>query len=206
MPWIIERKHDHVAVVTMNTNKVNAQNPTFFDDLHMHSTASKRSSRTAQPFSPARPPPSRRDSISATTSPCSRSNHSRRSMRGSMPIAPPIFASSRILGQPWRRSTAMHTPAAYCEIIKHAIGPRAANELTLFGQVYDLAAATRMGVIDKSAGPSRLLDDAVAWAALVPPDCYPAYAVREARFAGDDEGRDRRRGAARSGLVVASHV
>jgi enoyl-CoA hydratase/carnithine racemase len=24
----------HVAVVTMNTNKVNAQNPTFFDDLH----------------------------------------------------------------------------------------------------------------------------------------------------------------------------
>ena len=25
MPWIIERKHDHVAVLTMNTNKVNAQ-------------------------------------------------------------------------------------------------------------------------------------------------------------------------------------
>jgi hypothetical protein len=22
MPWTIERKHDHVAVVTMNTNKV----------------------------------------------------------------------------------------------------------------------------------------------------------------------------------------
>ena len=34
MSWSIERKHDHVAVVTMNTNKVNAQNPTFFDDLH----------------------------------------------------------------------------------------------------------------------------------------------------------------------------
>lgn len=34
MPWTIERKHDHVAVVTMNTNKVNAQNPPFFDDLH----------------------------------------------------------------------------------------------------------------------------------------------------------------------------
>ena len=25
MPWTIERKHPHVAVVTMNTNKVNAQ-------------------------------------------------------------------------------------------------------------------------------------------------------------------------------------
>ena len=34
MPWTIERKHDHVAVVMMNTNKVNAQNPAFFDDLH----------------------------------------------------------------------------------------------------------------------------------------------------------------------------
>jgi enoyl-CoA hydratase len=34
MPWTIERKHDHVAVVTMNTNKVNAQNPAFFGDLH----------------------------------------------------------------------------------------------------------------------------------------------------------------------------
>jgi enoyl-CoA hydratase len=34
MPWIIERQHPHVAVVTMNTNKVNAQNPAFFTDLH----------------------------------------------------------------------------------------------------------------------------------------------------------------------------
>lgn len=34
MTWTIERKHDHVAVVTMSTNKVNAQNPTFFGDLH----------------------------------------------------------------------------------------------------------------------------------------------------------------------------
>jgi len=34
MPWKIERKHEHVVVVTMNTNKVNAQNPAFFADLH----------------------------------------------------------------------------------------------------------------------------------------------------------------------------
>jgi enoyl-CoA hydratase len=67
-------------------------------------------------------------------------------------------------------------PAVYCEIIKHAIGPRAASELTLFGQVYDLVAALKMGVIGKTAAPGRLLDDAVTWAALVPPDCYPAYA------------------------------
>ena len=67
-------------------------------------------------------------------------------------------------------------PAVYCEIIKYAIGTQAASELTLFGQVYDLAAASRMGVVQKTVAPDRLLDDAVAWAALVPPDCYPAYA------------------------------
>jgi enoyl-CoA hydratase len=44
-------------------------------------------------------------------------------------------------------------PAVYCEIIKHAIGQRAGSELTLFGQVYDLAAAVKMGVISKTAAP-----------------------------------------------------
>jgi enoyl-CoA hydratase/carnithine racemase len=34
-------------------------------------------------------------------------------------------------------------PAVYCEIIKHAIGSTSSNEMTLFGQVYDLAAAQR---------------------------------------------------------------
>ena len=34
MAWSIERRTQHVALVTMNTNKANAQNPTFFDDLH----------------------------------------------------------------------------------------------------------------------------------------------------------------------------
>jgi enoyl-CoA hydratase len=67
-------------------------------------------------------------------------------------------------------------PAVYCEIIKHAIGPRAASELTLCGRVHNLAAALKMGVICETAAPGRLLDDAVAWAALVPPDGYPAYA------------------------------
>ena len=67
-------------------------------------------------------------------------------------------------------------PAVYCEIIKHAIGPRSAFELTLFGQVYDLAAATRLGVVQQTVAPDKLLEAAVAWAALVPPDCYTAYA------------------------------
>jgi enoyl-CoA hydratase len=36
-------------------------------------------------------------------------------------------------------------PAVYCEIIKYAVGTSSAREMTLFGQVYDLAAAQRMG-------------------------------------------------------------
>lgn len=34
MAWLIERRAEHVALVTMMTNKVNAQNPAFFADLH----------------------------------------------------------------------------------------------------------------------------------------------------------------------------
>ena len=34
MAWSIERRTQHVALVTMNTNKANAQNRTFFEDLH----------------------------------------------------------------------------------------------------------------------------------------------------------------------------
>jgi enoyl-CoA hydratase len=44
-----------------------------------------------------------------------------------------------------------------------------------FGQVYDLETASRMGVVQKTVAPDQLLDAAVAWAAHVTPDCYPAY-------------------------------
>jgi enoyl-CoA hydratase len=67
-------------------------------------------------------------------------------------------------------------PAVYVEIIKHAVGLPAASELTLFGQIYDLPAASRMGIVHKAVAAARLLEAAVAWAALMPVDCYPAYA------------------------------
>ena len=67
-------------------------------------------------------------------------------------------------------------PAVYCEIIKHAVGPRSACELTLFGQIHDLAAATQLGIVQQTVAPDKLLDAAVARAALVPPDCHTAYA------------------------------
>ena len=209
MPWRIERKHDHVAVVTMNTNKVNAQNPAFFGDLHAafdrleaeFSNCAVVLTGTGTVFSAGLdfdhhfPLFARRslkeidewfDAYRATNL---------RLFTCPRPTVAAInghaYAGGLItaLGCDYRIASegalqfslnevpiGIPMPAIYCEIIKHAIGPRAARELTLFGQVHDLAAAVKMGVIGKAAAPGRLLDDAVAWAALVPPDCYPVYA------------------------------
>jgi hypothetical protein len=46
----IERKHDHVVVVTMNTNKVNAQTRRSLPISMPRSIASKPSSMTAPSF------------------------------------------------------------------------------------------------------------------------------------------------------------
>ena len=80
-------------------------------------------------------------------------------------------------------------PAVFFEIIEYTIGAQAATEFTLFGQIYDLEAASRMGVVQKTVPPRQLLDASVAWAAHVAPDCYPAYSVK-ALLAGNDDGRD----------------
>ena len=48
--------------------------------------------------------------------------------------------------------------------------------MALFGQVYDLAAAQRMGVVNRIVPPERLIEEAVAWAGAVEPGCHPAYA------------------------------
>jgi enoyl-CoA hydratase len=209
MPWTIERKHDHVAVVTMNTNNVNAQNPAFFGDLHAafdrleaeFSDCAVVLTGTGAVFSAGLdfdhhfPLFARRslkeidewfDAYRATNL---------RLFTCPRPTVAAInghaYAGGLItaLGCDYRIASegalqfslnevpiGIPMPAVYCEIIKYAIGARAASELTLFGQVHHLAAAVKMGVIGKTAAPGRLLDDAVAWAALVPPDCYPTYA------------------------------
>jgi len=209
MPWTIERKHDHVAVVTMNTNKVNAQNPGFFADLHAafdrleaeFSDCAVVLSGTGAVFSAGLdfdyhfPLFARRSlkEIDAWFEAYRTTNL--RLFTYPRPTVAAInghaYAGGLItaLGCDHRIAAegtlqfalnevliGIPMPAVYCEIIKHTIGPRAANELTLLGRVYDLAAVVKMGVIGKTAAPGRLLDDAVAWAALVSPDCYPAYA------------------------------
>jgi enoyl-CoA hydratase len=209
MPWTIEQKHDHVVVVTMNTNKVNAQNPAFFSDLHAafdrleteFHDCSVVLTGTGNVFSAG----------------LDLDHHFAMFARQDLDEIDKWFAAYRTTNlrlftypRPTVAAINGHTyaggfitaidcdyriaaegvlqfalnevpigipmPAVYCEIIKYAIGTKAASEFTLFGQVHDLEAAKRMGVVHKAVSTEKLLDAAVAWAALVPPDCYTAYA------------------------------
>jgi enoyl-CoA hydratase len=209
MPWTIERKHDHVAVVTMNTNKVNAQNPAFFADLHaafdrleakfnecaVVLTGTGAVFSAGLDFDHHFPLYARRSlkEIDAWFDAYRTTNlrlftHPRPTVAA---INGHAYAGGLITAFDCDYRIASEgalqfslnevpigipMPAVYCEIIKHAIGTQAASELTLFGQIYDLAAAIRMGVVQKTVAPDNLLDAAIAWAAVVPPDCYPAYA------------------------------
>jgi len=209
MSWSIERRHDHVAVVTMNTNKVNAQNPAFFADLHaafdrldkefsdcgVVLTGTGAVFTAGLDFDHHFPLFARRSlkEIDAWFDAYRATNM--RLFAYPRPTVAAInghaFAGGLITAFVCDHRVAAEgalqfalnevpigipMPAAYCEIIKHAVGPRVACELTLFGRVYDLAAAARMGIVHQTVAPDRLLDAAVAWAALVPPDCYTAYA------------------------------
>ena len=209
MPWNIERKHPNVAVVTMNTNKVNAQNPAFFADLH---TAFDRLESEFADCAVV---------LTGTgavfTAGLDFDHHFPMFARRSIKEIDAWFEAYRVTNlrlftypRPTVAAINGHAyaggfitaincdhriaadgplqfalnevpigipmPAVYCEIIKHAIGTRAASELTLFGQIYDLTAAIRMGVVQQTVAPDALLEAAVTWARLVPPDCYTAYA------------------------------
>ena len=209
MPWTIERKHDHVAVVTMNTNKVNAQNPAFFGDLHAafdrleeefsdcavvltsmgavfsagldldHHFAmfARRSLKEIDAWFDAYRATNLRLFTYPRPTVAAINGHS---YAGGLITA--LDCDHRIATEGALQFSlnevpiGIPMPAVYCEIIKHAVGSRSASELTLFGQVYDLAAAVRLGIVQATTAPGKLLDAAIAWAALVPPDCYTAYA------------------------------
>jgi len=210
MSWTIERKHDHVAVVTMNTNKVNAQNPAFFDDLHTafdrletefadcavvltgtgkvfsagldldHHFAmyARRNIKEIDDWFAAYRATNLRLFTFPRPTVAAINGHS---YAGGFITA--IDCDYRIAAEGDLQFAlnevpiGIPMPAVYCEIIKYAIGTQAAAETTLFGQIYDLEAARRMGVVQRTVAPEELLDAAIDWAARVPPDCFPAYAL-----------------------------
>ena len=209
MDWTIERRAGHVALVTMRTNKANAQNPTFFDDLHRAFDQLEADfndcgvvlTGTGRVFSAgldfdyhfplfawrsAKEVDAWFESYRATnlrifTYPrptvAAINGHA---YAGGLITAfdcdMRIAAEGDIQFSLNEVPIGIPMPAVYCEIVKHAIGPTSANEMTLFGQVYGLADAQRMGVVNRVVSPDHLIDEAVKWAAAVEPGCHPAYA------------------------------
>ena len=83
-------------------------------------------------------------------------------------------------------------PAVYVEIIKHALGSAVAHEVTLFGQVYDLDAALRLGVMRKSVSADRLIAEALRMGRIGPSGLLHGLCILEASLASNDDCRNRR--------------
>ncbi len=84
------------------------------------------------------------------------------------------FALNDPIGIPMR--------TVYCEIIKYAVGTSSASDMTRFGQVNDLAAAQRMGVVSRIVPPERLIEEAVCLGrrsrAWMPSSCLRVHQTR----------------------------
>lgn len=68
-------------------------------------------------------------------------------------------------------------PGVFLEIIRYAVGERAAALATLFGREYEAQDARRLGFVDDVTSPERLLPEALAMAAAVGPNAFAAYAA-----------------------------
>lgn len=68
-------------------------------------------------------------------------------------------------------------PGVFVEIIRCAIGQRAAALMTLFGREYDAQQAHRLGLVDDVTGPEGLLPAAVGIARAIEPNAFEAYAA-----------------------------
>ena len=209
MAWSIERRAEHVALVTMMTNKVNAQNPAFFADLHHAFDRLENEfadcavvlTGAGSVFSAGLDleyhlPLFARRSIHEVNAwfEAYRATNLRIFTYPRLTVAAingHAYAGGLItaLGCDLRIAAAgdlrfalnevligIPMPAAYCEIIKYAVGTRPASELVLFGQVYDLPGAQRLGVVDRVVPPERLIEEAVAAAGAIKPECHPAFA------------------------------
>jgi enoyl-CoA hydratase len=68
------------------------------------------------------------------------------------------------------------TPAVYVEIIRYALGTSHATVAALFGGIYGVPDALRLGFVHEVARADRLLDAAIERARTVPADAMAAYA------------------------------
>lgn len=68
-------------------------------------------------------------------------------------------------------------PWTYIEMVRYAIGTPATAEMTLSGQVYDVPAAQRLGILHRVVAPEHLLGEALVEARRIGVDSASAYAA-----------------------------
>jgi enoyl-CoA hydratase len=68
-------------------------------------------------------------------------------------------------------------PGVYTEILRYAVGSKAAAECILGGQAYDVSQALHLGFLHHVVPAEQLLDEAVKHAQVISPDCFSAYSA-----------------------------
>lgn len=68
-------------------------------------------------------------------------------------------------------------PGVFVEIIRYALGERAAALAVLFGREYGAQDANRLGFVHDVTSPERLLPEALTMARAIEPKAFPAYAA-----------------------------
>ena len=173
MSWTIERR-GRVAVVTMTTNPVNAQNRAFFADLH---EAFDRLER---------------DHVD---SPVVLTGAGRRFSAGlDLGEHFPLFAGDRAGVASWFRDYRLAVdddavrfglnevpigipmPAVYVRMLAYAWGEPIAARTCLLGELFTPTRAHALGLVHELAPAEDLLDRAVAVAEMTPEDCLGPYA------------------------------
>jgi enoyl-CoA hydratase/carnithine racemase len=68
-------------------------------------------------------------------------------------------------------------PGIYTEILRYAVGSRAAAECILGGRVYNVRQAVELGFFHHVVPAEQLLDEALRYAQVISGDCFSAYAA-----------------------------
>jgi enoyl-CoA hydratase len=207
MPWSIERD-GNVAVVTMNSHKVNVQNRRFFQDMHDafdrlecdFADAAIVLTAAGSTFSAGLDFEASFEALASTDLGVIErffADYRATNMRLFEYPRPTVaainghaFAGGLITALSCDQRVCagdarlclnevpigIPMPAAYIEIIRHALGTPVASLLTLTGKEITPVEARALGVVHAVTGAAELIPAALTMARAVPPDCFDAYA------------------------------
>lgn len=179
MSWTIER-HGRVAVVTMTTNPVNAQNQAFFADLHDafdrlerdHPDAPVVLTGTGRRFSAGLDLDEHFRLFAAAINGHAFAGGLITASVCDQRIAVPDEATFGLNEVP----IGIPMPAVYVRMLAYAWGEPVAARTSLLGEIFTSAQAHSLGMVRELVPAGALLDRAVAIAGQTPEDCLEQYA------------------------------